>query len=121
MGDYELKVDTSKNRLTLKVEGFIREDEVKIIINDISESVDKLKPGLNVISEITDFKPASPKVAGEILRFQKILKDKGLQKIIFISGSNVLAKKQFEKIGKQAGYDVGSASSIEEAEKMLDG
>ena len=120
MGKYEIKTDVSKNRLYLRLSGFFKEDEVKEAIDGILKAVEELGPGVNAISDISDFKPASPKVAGLMLGAQKKLKEKGLGKVIRVTGSNVLGKKQFERTGKEAGYSADTAATVEEAERILD-
>ena len=117
--NHELDVDIAKNRIVFKVSGFIREDALKQIGDDLMDAANKLKPGIETIVDISEFKPASPKVAADILKLQEELKEKGLEKLVLIAGSNRLAEKQIGKIGKQAGYEVFTASSIEEGKKIL--
>lgn len=120
MGEFELKVNPSKNRVVLRLAGFFSDDEIKEFVETSLGELDKLKPGMALISDISNFKPASPKGAKELLTAQKILKEKGVDRIIRVAGSNVLGKKQLDRQAKQAGYSTDMASSVEEAEKMLD-
>lgn len=121
MGEYEIRTDATKNRMYIKLAGFFQEEEIKVAIDDILDQINKLKPGYDAVSEISDFKPASPKVATLMMKAQKALKESGMGRIIRVSGSNVLARKQFERSGKEAGYDADMANSVEEADRILDG
>ncbi|MDY6864726.1 MAG: hypothetical protein SVY15_01960 [Halobacteriota archaeon] len=120
MGKYEIRTDVTKNRMYLKLAGFFHEEEIAGDIDIILEEVKKLKPGYDAVSEINEFKPASPKAAAAMMKAQKALKESGLNRIIRVSGSNVLGRKQFERSGKEAGYSADTASSVEEADRMLD-
>lgn len=78
-----------------------------------------MRPGFAIINDISEFKPASPKAAAAMMKAQKTLKESRLNRIIRVSGSNVLARKLFERSGKEAGYSADTVSSVEEADKML--
>lgn len=120
MGEYEIKVDTKKNRMVLKLGGFFSDEELKGIMGEIMGEFDKLKPGFALVSDLARFKPASPKGAAEIMKAQKALKEKEMGRVIRVVGSNVLASKQISRNAKRAGYSAETASSIEEAMQMLD-
>ena len=122
MGDYEIRIDTKKNRAVLRLSGFFTDDEIKELVKEVGDQglIDQLKPGFDVINDIRTFKPASPKGAKELFGIQSQIKEIGVGRIIRIVGSDVLGKKQFDRNSKQAGYKAAVASSIEEAEKMLD-
>lgn len=121
MGKFETRIDVSKNRMILKMDGFFSDEELKKCVDEIFGEIEKLRPGFDIINDITGFKPASPKGAKEMLRAQSVIKEKGMGKIIRVVGSSVLGKKQFDRNAKQVGYSAETAPSIEAAEKMLGG
>ena len=122
MGDYEIRIDTKKNRAILRLSGFFTDDEIKELVKEVGDGgiIGQLKPGFDVINDIRTFKPASPKGAKELIDIQSQIRGIGVGRVIRIVGSDVLGKKQFERNSKEAGYRAAVASSIEEAERMLD-
>ncbi|MDY6930447.1 MAG: hypothetical protein SVJ22_00820 [Halobacteriota archaeon] len=121
MGEYKMDVNTEKNRMSIRISGFMTDQELKVVVDEALVELRKMKPGFAIINDISEFKPASPSGAKELLRVQKFVNDLKPGRIIRVVGSDKLGRKQFEKNSQQAGYAAETAPSIEAAEKMLDG
>lgn len=119
MSYHEVRADTEKNRLYIKTTGFLTDEDLKAAINENLKEADKLKPGFDVISDITELSVTSQKGSEEFTRARKELRKKGIGRNIIIAGES-LARMQV--VRKAAEVDIRDeyASSIEEAERMLD-
>ncbi|MDY7031865.1 MAG: hypothetical protein SVY10_08140 [Thermodesulfobacteriota bacterium] len=121
MGRLEVRSDIFKNRLYMKLEGYFTDGEVKEAADKVIKEVDKLKPGFDIINDISTFKPASPKGINDIQKAIKYCSDYGLKRAMRIAPSSYFAASQFSRISKEVGgYDVETVASLEEAERILD-
>jgi hypothetical protein len=101
--------------------GFFQDAEMGPIADKCIAETQKLKAGFDVINDISEFKPATPKGADEIKRAQLFVKQFGVRKVIRVVGEAVLTQAQFDRQSKSAGYAADTAPTVAAAEKMLDG
>jgi len=118
---YSIKSDLTKNILYITLEGFLSDEIVKTAADLTINEINKLKPGFSIINDISSFKPATAKGAEEIKRAQVYASAKGVSRIIRVVKQSHLGAMQFSRTAKDAGYDNEIASSVEEAERMLNG
>jgi hypothetical protein len=119
---FEVKSDAVKNRLYIKISGFITDQELKEATDKIISNLNGLKPGFDVINDISGIKAGGmPKNTDSLIHAQGLIKKAGVNRIIRVVAS-VMTKLQFSESGMKAGYakDAETAPSLEEAEKMLD-
>jgi hypothetical protein len=117
----DIRADVAKNRLYLVLIGFFQDDEVQVASDKCIAEATKLKAGFDVINDISQFKPASPKGADEIKRAQLFVKQHGVKRVIRIVGDAVITQAQFSRQEKEAGYNADTAATLADAEKILDG
>jgi len=117
---FNVRADTAKNRLYVKLVGFFDYKEMKAATDATIEGINKLKPGYDVINDISEFKPVGPDTLKEIERGQVYFKKSGIRYGIRVEGKAKLANLQFSRIGKSVDYVTDSAETLEEAEKLLD-
>jgi hypothetical protein len=117
---YTIKADVQKNRLYIKLVGFFSTEEMKKATDDTISEVRKLKPGYDVITDVSEFKPAGPETVKEIERGQAHFKATGVGHGIRVVGESVLTGMQFNRTGKGVGYIPDAVATVEEAEKLLD-
>jgi len=132
---FDIRADKEKNRIILKLSGFLQQEELKRATDEFIEKVKTLQPGFDIINDISEFKPASQEGAAEIKRAQAFIKEHGFGHVIRVipgrpdplnseettaHGTALLGKAQFRRTAREVGYQAGEASSIEEAEAMLD-
>lgn len=115
---FEVKVDTLKNYIFIKMEGFMHDEDMKKAAEEVMKEAKKLKKDYAVITDVTKFKPSSQGGAIEIQKAQKFLLDNGAAKFIRIVES-VLGKMQFTKNAKEIGIEVIEVRTYEEAHNYL--
>ena len=74
-----------------------------------------------MITDISAFKPPPPQGTQELERGQSQLRESGMGWIIRVVGKEVIAQMQLRRTSKETGVVWESASSIVEAEQMLEG
>jgi hypothetical protein len=114
----DIRADVMKNRLYLILGGFFEDPEMKTIADKVIAEVKKLKPGFDIINDISQCKSASEKGILELLRAQTFIKQSGVNKVVRITG-DVITQAQFSRQGKEAGYDALTAATISDAERVL--
>ena len=114
----EIRADIVKNRLYMHIQGFFPDDEARKIADIGIAEASKLKPGFDIINDISDCKPATIKGIEEIKRAPVAIKEGGVRRVIRIVGQSV-TEGQFVRKSQEAGYDADTAPSIVEAEKIL--
>jgi hypothetical protein len=117
----DIHADIAKNRLYLVLDGFFQDDEIPKAADKCISEASKLKPGFDVINDISNFKPASPKGAEEIKRAQIYVKQNGVRRVIRVVGEAVLAQAQFDRQSKGSGLAADTAATVADAERILDG
>jgi hypothetical protein len=117
---YTIRADTTKNRLYVKFIGFFDYKEMKAATDKTIEEAKKLKPGFDVINDVSDFKPAAQDMLKEIERAQSFLKKAGVRHGVRVEGKAKLSNIQFSRIGKAVDYVAEIVETMEEAEKLLD-
>ncbi len=117
----DIHADIAKNRLYLVLDGFFQDDEIPKVADKCISEASKLKPGFDVINDISNFKPASPKGAEEIKRAQIFVKQNGVKRVIRVVGEAVLAQAQFDRQSKGSGLTADTATTVADAERILDG
>ena len=117
---YEFKIDQVKNRLYITMEGFFQPEEMKHCADETINAVKQLKPGYDVITDISSFSPVGSEAWQEISRVQKYFRKSGVRHGIRVIGKQVLTKMQFQRLGKGAEYTPTEFVTLAEAESFLD-
>jgi len=110
----------AKNRMYMELAGFFSDEEMAQVYDKFASELKKLSVHFDVITDISKFKPTTKEGAEEMGRTQKLAKDAGLARVIQITGEEV-GKVQVARKEREAGIMAQEASSIEEADKILDG
>jgi hypothetical protein len=115
----EIRTNRERNRLYLFLTGFWS-DELAITVTDrIEKEAAVLKPGFSIINDISTLRPATPSGAERIKACQTWLAAHGAKRIVrIVCGGSTVTKLQFARTSKDL-YEADTASSIEEAERML--
>jgi hypothetical protein len=121
MGEYKLDVDEEKNRLYLKMEGHFEADEGGDGQEELLRIARELDDGFEMITDLSEFEPASPEVADSIDDGKQILARNGLAASVRVTPESTTGKLQFERAGKEAeSYQVAEAETVDQAERLLD-
>ena len=116
---HEVWIDTTQNRLYTRAKGFFTAAEVEKTIKPILEELGKVKPGFDVISDVSELSVGTPKAIEVMHRIFDIYVQKKFGRIVFVMGES-LARMQITRVAKEKGINLEIANSIEEAERMLD-
>jgi hypothetical protein len=117
---YTVTADIGKNRLYIKFVGFFDYKEMKEATDKTIAETAKLKPGFDVITDVSEFKPVGQDTLDEVARGQKQLKKSGVRHAIRVEGKAKLTSLQFSRMGKNTDYVPDIVATKEEAEKLLD-
>jgi hypothetical protein len=115
---FSIHADKQKNRLYIKLGVPDPEDE-KIILSVLHREINKLLPGFTVLSDLTGFVPVNQELAQIILQAQEAMVERGAGFGVRVVASSVV-RLQMERRAKSSGINSITASSLDEAEKLLD-
>jgi hypothetical protein len=119
MQTVRVRADVRKNRLYVVLAGFFDDDDARQAADEVIQEIKSLRPGFDVINDISGFRPATQKGAREMVRAQRFARAAGVDRVIRIVPSETIGSIQFARTSKQAGYEADTAVSIAEADKML--
>ncbi|MBW1989755.1 MAG: hypothetical protein JRI97_09425 [Deltaproteobacteria bacterium] len=115
---FEIKADPEKNRLYITL-GRLDLETVKEAVRVLGKEVWKLSAGFTVLNDLSEYSPVSQEVALHIRRGQGILKKAGMGRGVRVVSSS-LADLQFSRRASQAGLEVTTVKTLEEAWKVLE-
>lgn len=123
MGEFKVWSDTAKNRIYIRIGGFIREAEAKPAIGVLQTELQKMRPDFDVVTDTSKFVPGSP-AAVEALRLgAELVRDHGRRRAVRITSGIVTGLMQFKRV-MGAVFDedetVRYAGSLAEADAILD-
>jgi hypothetical protein len=116
---YTIRADTIKNRLYVTLAGFFTLEEMQRCGNETIEATKKLRPGYDVVTDITQFKPGPPEIAKDIERVQTHFRKSGARQGVRIVGSSAISGMRFRRSGAQAEYNSVNVENLQEAEELL--
>jgi hypothetical protein len=116
---YTIRVDTVKNRLYVTLVGYFSIDEMKTCGDETIQATARLRPGYDVVTDITQFKAGPPEVAKDIERVQAHFRKSGARQGVRIVGGNVLSGMQFRRTSAQVEYSSVNVPTLEAAEELL--
>ena len=121
---HKISTDLAKNRLYVILYGFSSMDQVNDTIREMKEAVQQLKPGFDVVTDISNYKPALPEIAQAIQSMQVFLKQSGMRRAIRIVSASTqgprIASSQFARTSRAVGYEAEIVSSVAEADRLLE-
>jgi hypothetical protein len=117
---YTVKAEISKNRLYIKLAGFLSANEAADIKIDIMNEAAKLAPGFDIINDITNFRLGLDETAYLLNETIEFLIEKKVNRIIRVVGSSRAGLIQLAKYTKKDDkYITHFVPSMEEAEELL--
>ena len=119
---YEIDADVAANRLYIDLNGRMETDEIADAADASVAEAESLRDGFDIINDLSGFKPPSPEAAEPIKRAQGELKEMGVDRVIRVTDeeTNDVVVHAFERRSRDVGYSGESASSVEEAERLLE-
>ena len=119
---YDIRADTSTNRLYLDITGRVDADEMAEAADKTLSEAEKLQSGFDIINDLSGFQPPSPEAAKPIKVAQGELKEMGLNRTIRVvdDDTSQVVVNAFERRSRDVGYSGEQAGSVDEAEELLD-
>lgn len=120
---HQIRIDTEKNRLYLTLESISDREETRDIVVRTQLLIKSLRQGFTCITDLTRYCCEGEASENFMREIQEILWDAGVKRVARIS-PNCLAKGHFrfeEKSAVWPGYEVVPATTLQEAEMLLDG
>ncbi|WP_205525481.1 STAS domain-containing protein [Pyxidicoccus trucidator] len=118
---FEVEARVGKNRLVVRIWGDLDDAEARQIGDAAVRAVDRLRPGLDILSDLSGLTRVPVECAAQLRRIVEAAQARGLRQVVRVVGRSAEAALQFQRISRSIGYEAYLAFSLEEAERMLDG
>ena len=121
-GSIEFRADRAKNRLYIRLSGFLRSKHVDPAMEELEIALRNLQPHFDVVTNLSNFVPGSPGASAALARGGEMIKEKGRRHGVRVTGGLMTGLMQFQRLLKGV-FDEKStryAKSIQEADAMLD-
>lgn len=116
---FQVASNSGKNRLYITLAGYLEEPERKAAMKAVVAEAGTLRPGFDVISDISGLHPSNQEGFKDLLRTRSALKLKGVGRVIRVV-KIPLSRIQLARVSEAAGYDAEEVESLEAAEQLLD-
>jgi hypothetical protein len=121
MGNWNVDIDESKNRLYLSLEGHLTVDEVEAAADAVIEAAERLDEGFDEVSDLRGFEPADPAAMDHIKRGKRGIAENGIAAVCRVVSDSTTGQMQFDRAGEdEEEYQLAKTDSVEKAEKLLD-
>jgi len=121
MSDWTVRIDESKNRLYLTLEGQLSVAEAEAAADEVIAGAKQLDPGFDQVTDMRSFKPTDQAAVDHIERGKRGLVENGVAAVCRVVAESTTGQMQFDRAGEGAEtYAVAKAESVDEAEKLLD-
>lgn len=118
---FEVRAIVGRNRLHLLLAGHLEEAEIQAATDAVVADLPRLRPGFDVVSDITGLEPLEEYALVHIRRIHQAIVQKGCRRVVRVVGKSAQAAVQLERISREAKLEVYLAYSRAEADRMLDG
>lgn len=121
MAETSITPDAENNQLTIVLEGFFNDEQALYISEQVKKGIDEMQEGFDVINDIRNFKPTTPKGTEYLEATQLYAIENGMKRIVRIVKEDDydIGKLQFERKGRNVGVKAMYARSMDEAMKLL--
>jgi hypothetical protein len=116
-----VRVDSSKNRIYLVLEGFHDVDEALRMKKLYKEAIESCTPGFTVLADVSAYKPGLGEVQKVHEEAVRLAEDAGVSKVARVVGEMPLGGMQISRIARSKGhYESAHFEVVEDAEAFLD-
>ncbi|MDX1569228.1 MAG: hypothetical protein R3200_01995 [Xanthomonadales bacterium] len=119
---FDLKINPEKNAILCVLSGKFDEAEAHDYVSKFKDGVDRLEPGMVVITDLTEFVPTDDEVRRILQEGSKYAVERGVLRGIRIVTESVSSKVgniQLNKTARELGYKVDVVNSLDEAKRLL--
>lgn len=117
----DTEVDVGKNRLYVRVQGRLDDSEAKSVADSIIQKMERLRPGFDVVTDLTQAEPLGPEGVVQLRRLMEAHLARKSRRTVRIVGRSTQVALQFARAGKEIQHEPYLCFSREEAERWLDG
>jgi len=122
MGELSLEVDEEQDRMYLRLAGSFEEGEAQEFTDKVIGSATRFDSEFDVINDISELHIGDPGAVEQLERAKEGLAERGLNRVVRIPPTAVSGEEQYREAGADAeSYDIHTADSVAEAERLLDG
>lgn len=116
---YSIKVDKNKNIIYFSIIGsWGKRSDVENYLEDWNKAIKLVKPGFKILSDLTKMGPTL--LTDLHLEAQKMLIEKGLDKVAEVYDGQVFAKMQIDKVSETSGMKKAVFDDMKKAEEWLE-
>jgi hypothetical protein len=118
---HNVRADTGKNRLYVTIGRLEDETEMATVVEKVEKACTVLSPGFDCLTDLREYEVEDDIHEEYIYRAQRAMVDAGLRKVVRVRKQfGSMGHFQFDKTSVRVGYHAQNATSIEEAELLLD-
>lgn len=117
----DIHANVGKNRIFIRIEGRIDDSQAKSVADSIIREMDRLRPGFDVVSDLTQAEPLGPEGVAQFKRILEAQRARKAGRAVRIVGKSAQTALQFARTSKEFQHEPYLAFSLEEAERLLDG
>lgn len=117
----EIHANVGKNRLFIRIEGRLDGDQARMAADAMIKEMDRLRPGFDVVSDLTKAEPMGPEGSAALKRVLEAQRARKYGRAVRIVGKSAAVAVQFARDSKEFHHEPYLAFSLEEAERLLDG
>ena len=115
---FKVEANPQKNRLYVTLEGHLDATERNRVMEEFLSKVRELKPGFDVVHDMSRLHPTDDEGLHDLIRVQAALKVKGLRAVVRIV-KIPLVRLQFERAARENGWAFETVETLAEAEAKL--
>jgi hypothetical protein len=117
---YKVKVDASKNRIYITISGILSLDEAQKAKKVIESVTGTMKPGFDVVNDISKLIRADEQAGIVLKEIIVILIQKGVKRVVRVVGTAQIGMLQFANNTLQIDqYKISYVPLLEDAENLL--
>jgi hypothetical protein len=117
----DIHADVGKNRIFIRIEGQVDNTQAKAVADAIIKEMDRLRPGFDVVSDLSNAEALGPESLAEFKRIVEAQRARKFGRAVRIVGRSPQTALQLARTSKEAQHEPHLAFSREEAERWLDG
>jgi CTP synthase (UTP-ammonia lyase) len=119
---HDIHADLNKNRIYISIGKIENESEMQAIVDKVKSECPKLKTGFTCLTDLRYYEYQDEIFEKYIKEAQEALLAQGMSKVVRVHRKvGMLGHLQFETVSLDLGYRAKNVTSMEEAEKILDG
>lgn len=119
---FDIKADTKKNRIIITIGKLEGEAEIKALVQSVKTACGELKKGFTCITDLRNYAVMDDRFEKYVQETQAAMIEAGLSSVVRVRrGTGLLGHFQFDNASNQVGYHARNVTTMEEAEKILDG